>query len=459
MSICHSGLTQRVYGKTVSIIVAQEHPLIRLANALSWETLAELVMPDLRMTAKKKWWVGRPLSLRVHLGAYVLQQLFNKTDRQTEYGIKDNAGYQLFCGKDIVKKWNCPDHTKIEEFRSRLTAETQQKLANQLTRVATQLGFAKAEQLDIDSTIQEANMSYPSDVNLLGKLTAKVKKVRDYFMTHVKPLCPELPEVDLKKVKSHIRDYFFKKPNNIQDKQSLQRKLWHTVCTEVKQTLRFCENFEEILIESKLPWNIRTAIIQIKEHGKKYLLDVSHFIRKGTIQSGKILSFHAQAVSCFNKNKLDRRLQFGRNFQLGRVFGNFFIVGRCETVRQEDKKSMQSMIKLHQEWFSGTTLESVTADKGYYSKANEKALKDAQVKKLGLQKPIRKKTNSDNGVSEKLVNRRAGIEPLIGHVKHLGQLGKSRMKSDKTTEASGYAAIMGFNGRQLMRYLMEAAVP
>ena len=88
MSICHSGLTEKVHGKTVSIAIAQEHPLIRLANTLPWETLAELVMPDLRLTAKKKWWMGRPLTLRVHLGAYLLQQLFNKTDRQTELQIE-----------------------------------------------------------------------------------------------------------------------------------------------------------------------------------------------------------------------------------------------------------------------------------------------------------------------------------------------------------------------------------
>ncbi len=88
MSICHSGLTEKVYGRTVTIAITQAHPLIRLANALPWEELAEWVMPDLMMTAKKKWWVGRPLSLRIHLGAYLLQQLFNKTDRQTEYSIK-----------------------------------------------------------------------------------------------------------------------------------------------------------------------------------------------------------------------------------------------------------------------------------------------------------------------------------------------------------------------------------
>ena len=51
-----------------------------------------------------------------------------------------------------------------------------------------------------------------------------------------------------------------------------------------------------------------------------------------------------------------------------------------------------------------------------------------------------------------LINRRAGVEPLIGHAKNKGQLGRSRMKNDRTIEASGYASVLGFNLRQTMRY-------
>ena len=48
--------------------------------------------------------------------------------------------------------------------------------------------------------------------------------------------------------------------------------------------------------------------------------------------------------------------------------------------------------------------------------------------------------------------RLAGIEPLIGHAKHGGQLGKSRMKSDAATLAAGYGSNLGFNVRQLIRH-------
>ncbi len=52
------------------------------------------------------------------------------------------------------------------------------------------------------------------------------------------------------------------------------------------------------------------------------------------------------------------------------------------------------------------------------------------------------------------MDRRSGIEPLIGHAKQGGQLGQSRMKRDETTLAAGYGAIGGFNLRQLVRHLL-----
>jgi len=52
-----------------------------------------------------------------------------------------------------------PDHTKIETFRSRLTAETQRALANLISQHAVKLNYANPQELDIDSTIQEANIT------------------------------------------------------------------------------------------------------------------------------------------------------------------------------------------------------------------------------------------------------------------------------------------------------------
>ena len=112
------------------------------------------------------------------------------------------------------------------------------------------------------------------------------------------------------------------------------------------------------------------------------------------------------------------------------------------------------MIEEHEKIFGQKNLDSVATDKGYYSNKNMKLLSSKKVKQIGIQLPSNAKNKNiqlSDEESEKLRNRRAGIEPLIGHTKHGGQLGRSRMKNDKNIESSGYCAIFGFNLRQTVR--------
>ena len=73
-----------------------------------------------------------------------------------------------------------------------------------------------------------------------------------------------------------------------------------------------------------------------------------------------------------------------------------------------------------------------------------------------LEAPLEK---TPGPIRQLLHDRRAGIEPLIGHTKQGSQMGRSRMKSDETTKSAGYASVLGFNARQLTRYLADEARP
>ena len=146
---------------------------------------------------------------------------------------------------------------------------------------------------------------------------------------------------------------------------------------------------------------------------------------------------------------LGKDREFGRVYQLGRIGGNFLIVLPSTSVRQDDKASLIPMVKEHQAIFGKGVLESLGTDKGYFTKANQQAL-CGQIKELGIQSPGNVKHQEP--IPQALKDRRAGIEPLIGHAKKFG-LAKSKAKSDQTTLASGYRSILGFNLHQLTRYV------
>jgi IS5 family transposase len=457
MSICSSGLDAPCHGQPVTIDVAPTHPLLQLAQVIPWPALAERVLADLKQsTAQGKWWLGRKLKLRIHLGAFLLQWLYHLTDRQVEWGLKDNAAYQLFCGWGSVEEWHAPDHTKIEEFRSRLSPDTQRTLANEVAVWATKLGFADPAVMDIDSTVQEANMAYPADAQLLRKLAQKCGTVLAWLKNAKKRYVPKDLQLDLAAINRKAKEYFFlAKTTVIEKRREVFQAYHHLVKQQVKPVIAFCTALHPRAYAA-LPWNMRRAIDHITEQGWRFVLDVAHFIRTHSIKPGKILAFHCRAVACIRKGKVGKENEFGRVFQVGRIGGNFLLVGACTSVRMADAAFLPPMITEHQRLFGEGTLRSCGTDKGYYSAANRKYLQALPgLEEFCLQQPgcdPATLAESERATFTRLANRRAGIEPLIGHAKQGGQLGHSQMKSDATTLAAGYAAIGGFNLRQLSRH-------
>jgi hypothetical protein len=415
----------------------------------------DLVVEDLKQTtAKGFWWLGRKIHVRMHLAVYFLQKIYDLTDRAAEYGVKDNAAYQLFCGVNIVKGWHPPDHTSIENFRNRLSPETQRILACELARIAVELGFADPREVDLDSTVQEANIAYPSDAALLTKLAGMGKKVFDYLKQKTKGILPRGLDINMQTIKEKSREYFFLGRNTgIEKRRRVFGEFHKLVKSQLYPLIDICTELDARRFQ-KAPWNIQSVMTQIKTNAKRYLLDVAHFIRTHKIKCGKILSFHSKAVACIKKGKPGKDKEFGRVFQLGRIKGNFMFAIACTDIRMDDKAAFSSLLQEHRALFGDENVLSATADKGYWSAKNLDTAKKYGVQEIGLQRPARIKSKEGLPSEERqsfLKGRRAGIEPLIGHAKHGGQLGRSRMKSDKATLGAGYGSVLGLNLRQLIR--------
>ena len=387
MSLCSEGLSEPIKGGKVTIHVKDNHPLILLANLIDWAYLAELVHPDLKKTKKRFWWLGRRLYLRVHLAVLLLQILFKWTDRTTEAAIKRTAVYQIFCGLHLIGKWSCPDHTKIEDFRNRLSPETYQAICTYIVQLSVQSGFSNPSHLDVDSTVQEANMSYPSDATLMKKLSEKCFKLLTYLQDKLKDYLPQGLSIDIGSIVKSAQRYFFLAKNACIEKKREVFASYHSlVKKELKPLIKLLENLSLRRL-NELPWNYRNAAMEIREKGWRYLLDVAHFIRKHTIQPGKILSLKLKDVVCIKKGKIGKECEFGRVFQLGRIVGNFLVAYTNDSLRMLDKASLIPIIEEHQELFGPGILQSVTTDKGYYSLANVKYVKNQIGQANGIQRP------------------------------------------------------------------------
>jgi transposase, IS5 family len=457
MSICSAGLSAPCHGQPVTSEVAARHPRIQLGQVIPWPALAELVLPDLKQsTAKGKWWRGRKLKRRIPRGAFWLQWRYTLTDRQVEWGSKDKAAYQLGCGRGSGEQWPVPDHPKVEELRSRVSPETQRTLANEVAVWATALGLADPAKLDIDSTVQHATISYPAAAQLLGKLAQKCVKVVAFVKQAKKRYVSQELQIDLAAINRKAKEYFFlAKKTAIEKRREVLRAYPHLVKQQVKPVIAFCAA-RPPRAYAVLPWNIRRTIEQITGQGWRWGLDVAHFMRRHPIKPGKLWAFHCRAVACLRKGKVGKENAFGRVFQVGRIGGNFLLVGACTSLRMEDAAARCPLLGEHQRRLGEGTLRSGATAKSYSSAANRKYLRALPGREeVCLQQPgfdPATLAESERAPFTRLANRRAGIEPLIGHAKQGGQLGQSRMKHEASTLAAGYAAIGGFNLRHLVRH-------
>jgi hypothetical protein len=57
MSISQEGLSAKVNSQSVSIFVPATDPLLKLANAINWETVGGIAIPDLMKTKRASGWL------------------------------------------------------------------------------------------------------------------------------------------------------------------------------------------------------------------------------------------------------------------------------------------------------------------------------------------------------------------------------------------------------------------
>src|SRR5215467_15946475 len=190
-----------------------------------------------------------------------------------------------------------------------------------------------------------------------------------YMKQHMAFFADFIPCVDVKAVKAKARAYLFRDRKDPEHAQTTLQELWHEAFTQIHQVRKYCDIVLEYDIQ-RMPWNIRRAWEHVHAHCSTLFLHVASFLCRGVVLPEKALSFHARAVCCFNKGKAAHVLEFGRALQLGRIGGNFLVVGACTSIRMEDKAAVRPMIEAHQDLFGVGVLTSAGMDKGYYSQAN-----------------------------------------------------------------------------------------
>ena len=289
-----------------------KHPLFRLANAVDWSLFEKSFAP--LFCADN----GRPPKpIRLMTGLLILKHLRNVSDEQVVAQFTENAYYQYFCGLDAFSTSAPCASSELVHFRHRIGEEGVELILKESIRVNLVIEDRKKEENDrrngkdgrgrksdkeqtafIDSTVQEKNVTFPTDSKLLNKITdhchkvAKAEgiKVRQSYAKEIK--CLKLTQRF--RGKSHSRKKVARADRRM---RTIAGRLVRELLRELPSDSKYREHLELCL----------------------------RFVNGELLDGHKIYSLHEPDVLCICKGKEHKKYEFGNKVSIVRLWNGIII--------------------------------------------------------------------------------------------------------------------------------------
>ena len=393
----------------------QQHGLYRLANMINWQVFEDAFTPLYSDEGRP----GKPI--RLMCGLLMLKHLRNLSDESVVEQWSENAYYQYFCGMhEFMPSQPCAS-TELVHFRNRIGEKGVELILAESIRINNENDDDEHHDTAfIDSTVQEKNVTYPTDAKLHRKIVAKVLGI---VSEHGLPLRQSYKFV----LKSVYRDQRFRNhPKNRQKALKADKKL-RTIAgrlvRELERNLGENHRYDELL-----------AIF------KKILSQ-----KRGTPH--KIYSIHEPEVQCISKGKEQKKYEFGNKVSIIRS-ATGIILGALSFRNEYDGHTIEESLG-QVERMTGRRIKRLAGDRGYRGK---KEVGGTQI--LIPDTPKRTDTNYQKRKKHDLFCKRAGIEPTIGHLKSDFRLGRNFYKGMVGDAINVMLAAAAYNLKRAMRFLL-----
>lgn len=401
---------------SLSDMLNQSHPLYKLAYKIDWAKFDTAFAP---LYCQNN---GRPAKpIRLMCGLLILKHLRNLSDESIVEQWSENAYYQYFCGmQEFVPGAPCAS-SELVHFRNRIGEKGIELIFQESIRVNNEEdGDRHHDVAFIDSTVQEKNITYPTDAKLHKKIVRKVLGI-------VHELGLPLRQSYTFVLKRIYRDQRFRNhPKNRNKALKADRKL-RTIAGRLVRELK--RNLGEHSLYNKLIERFEAILAQRRHSGKK------------------IYSIHEPDVQCISKGKEHKKYEFGNKVSIIRS-ATGIILGAQSFRNEYDGHTIEASLA-QVERLTQRKIKILAGDRGYRGK---KEVNGTQILIPDAPKPSDSRYQKRK--KHKLFCKRAGIEPTIGHLKSDYRLGRNFYKGVTGDAVNLLLAAAAYNFKRAMRALL-----
>jgi len=144
-------------------------PLLKLASVIPWQELED----EFQKHYSNKGAPSKPIRLMV--GLLLLKQLENLSEERVVEQFKRNPYYQAFCGLTNFSLSEPCHSTELVYFRKRIGKEGVEKIFQ--ASITLHGNVALENNVNVDTTVQEKNITYPTDAKLATKIINRLNKL------------------------------------------------------------------------------------------------------------------------------------------------------------------------------------------------------------------------------------------------------------------------------------------
>jgi transposase, IS5 family len=402
-------------------IIDMKHELVRLGGQIDWGWIDVEVAP---LYSEQ----GRPgIETRFMIGLMLLKHIYGLSDEGVCERWVYDPYFQYFTGQEFFQHVFPHERSDLSHWRKRLGDKLELLLAESL-RVAHQAGALRTQDLarvTVDTTVQPKNVTFPTDAKLLH---AAIKGLNRLARKHGVQLRQSYLRLARRAAMMAGRYAHAKQFNRHHKAVRFLRIRLGRLIRDIRRKI---EDKADLKTAFAAPLSRASQIRSQRQRQRGW----------------KLYSFHAPEVECIGKGKASAPYEFGVKVSIvttnARAPGGQFVLhAKALPGNPYDGHTLADVIEQTQT-LTGRQIERVYVDKGY---RGHDVPNPRRVFISGQKRGV-------FGLIKRELRRRSAIEPIIGHLKTDGHLGRCYLKGHHGDAANAILSAVGFNLRLVLKWL------